>query len=143
MKIKVQDAIGPVLDWLVAKAEGLRSSVMTERDCGQSRARPLGRWCAINVTPVGHDVFSPSTNPAQGHPIIEREHIEPDWWHGSSRWRATSPENCRYDERGEYITDSECPMFGPTALIAAMRCYVASKFGDVVEVPDELCNKEV
>jgi hypothetical protein len=28
--------------------------------------------------------------------------------------------------------------YGPTPLIAAMRCYVASKLGDEVEVPDEL-----
>lgn len=28
--------------------------------------------------------------------------------------------------------------YGPTPLIAAMRCYVASKMGDVVEIPDEL-----
>jgi hypothetical protein len=27
---------------------------------------------------------------------------------------------------------------GPTPLIAAMRCYVASKLGDEVEVPKEL-----
>jgi hypothetical protein len=27
---------------------------------------------------------------------------------------------------------------GPTPLVAAMRCYVASKLGDEVEVPDEL-----
>lgn len=27
---------------------------------------------------------------------------------------------------------------GPTPLIAAMRCYVASKLGDEVEVPEEL-----
>ena len=27
---------------------------------------------------------------------------------------------------------------GPTPLIAAMRCYVASKLGDEVEVPVEL-----
>jgi hypothetical protein len=27
---------------------------------------------------------------------------------------------------------------GPTPLIAAMRCYVASKFGDEVETPEEL-----
>lgn len=28
--------------------------------------------------------------------------------------------------------------YGPTPLIAAMRCFVASKLGDEVEVPDEL-----
>ena len=27
---------------------------------------------------------------------------------------------------------------GPTPLIAAMRCYVASKLGDEVDVPEEL-----
>jgi len=27
---------------------------------------------------------------------------------------------------------------GPTPLIAAMRCYVASKLGDEVEIPQEL-----
>jgi hypothetical protein len=29
-------------------------------------------------------------------------------------------------------------MHGHTPLIAAMRCYVASKLGDEVEIPDEL-----
>jgi hypothetical protein len=30
------------------------------------------------------------------------------------------------------------PYHGPTPLIAAMRCYVASKLGDEVEIPEEL-----
>jgi hypothetical protein len=29
-------------------------------------------------------------------------------------------------------------MLGPTPLIAAMRCYVASKLGDEVDIPEEL-----
>jgi hypothetical protein len=29
-------------------------------------------------------------------------------------------------------------MFGHTPLVAAMRCYVASKLGDTVEVPEEI-----
>jgi hypothetical protein len=28
--------------------------------------------------------------------------------------------------------------FGPTPLFAAMRCYVASKLGDEVDVPEDL-----
>jgi hypothetical protein len=28
--------------------------------------------------------------------------------------------------------------YGPTPLIAAMRCYVASRLGDEVDVPEEL-----
>ena len=38
-------------------------------------------------------------------------------------------------------TDLDMPLWqehGPTPLIAAMRCYVASKLGDEVDVPDEL-----
>jgi hypothetical protein len=78
---------------------------------------------------------------AQGGPIIEREGIntfkynkiseeEPDKWcahkvvprpnlEGSTNMTAIAPE-------------------GPTPLIAAMRCYVASKLGDEVEIPEEL-----
>ena len=29
-------------------------------------------------------------------------------------------------------------MYGPTMLIAAMRCYVASKLGEEIDVPEEL-----
>jgi len=32
---------------------------------------------------------------------------------------------------------------GPTPLIAAMRCFVASKVGDEVEIPDILCNSYI
>ena len=31
-----------------------------------------------------------------------------------------------------------CEQSGDTPLIAAMRCYVASKLGDTVELPEEL-----
>ena len=33
-------------------------------------------------------------------------------------------------------------MRGPTPLIAAMRCYVASKLGDEIEIPTELTKGE-
>jgi len=71
-----------------------------------------------------------STDWAQGGPIIEREEIalEP-MTHDKygDGWLATRVE-------GPAI----CMEFGPTMLIAAMRCYVASKLGDEVEVPEEL-----
>ena len=34
--------------------------------------------------------------------------------------------------------DGAHSVYGPTPLIAAMRCYVASKLGDVVAIPSEL-----
>jgi hypothetical protein len=74
-----------------------------------------------------HDEPFPSysTDWSQGGPIIEREGITvgpdtgPDWW-------------VAHIKGGIYIDH------GPTPLIAGMRCYVASKLGDEVEVPDKL-----
>ena len=57
-----------------------------------------------------------------GGPIIEREGIT--LTHQSDQWSAQ--------------TDDDLFAYGPTPLIAAMRCYVASKLGDVVNVPEEL-----
>ena len=37
-----------------------------------------------------------------------------------------------------YTSGNVYEKYGPTPLIAAMRCYVASKLGDVVNVPEEL-----
>jgi hypothetical protein len=34
--------------------------------------------------------------------------------------------------------NDQCTATGPTSLIAAMRCYVASKLGDEIEIPKEL-----
>ena len=66
-----------------------------------------------------------STDWSLGGPIIERERIllEPQ----SDHWEATRDD-------GDYVFWK----FGKTPLIAAMRCYVASKLGAEVEVPDEL-----
>ncbi len=70
--------------------------------------------------------YSPSTDWSQGGPIIERERIGFGFGVGidSNRWEAG------------YATPEET---GHTPLIAAMRCYVASKLGDQVDVPEELC----
>lgn len=71
-----------------------------------------------------------STNWSQGGPIIEREEIalEPMTHdeHGDG-WLATRVEG-----------PAVCMEFGPTQLIAAMRCYVASHLGDEIELPEEL-----
>lgn len=64
-----------------------------------------------------------STNWSQGGPIIEREKIAIKE-NGYGYWFA------KIDE-GRW-------MRGPTPLIAAMRCFVASKLGDKVDVPEGL-----
>lgn len=63
-----------------------------------------------------------------GGPIIERERIElRNWDFHSQPWRAEIAGS-----------DSESACYGPTPLIAAMRCYVASKLGDSIDIPEEL-----
>jgi hypothetical protein len=59
-----------------------------------------------------------STDWAQGGPIIEREKIE--LTHDGFEWWARIWADEDYE--------------GPTPLVAAMRCYVASKLGDEVKL---------
>lgn len=117
MKVKVSEASGPVLDWMVAKCEGHEATID-------------GYGCIIRRSNV-IDRFEPSTNWGWGGPIIEREMRE----RGFDVWRTEAMQECAATyERG--LPDSY--VFGPTPLVAAMRCFVASKLGDEVEVPGEL-----
>ena len=69
-------------------------------------------------------IFAPSTNWAHGGPIIEREKLS-FVIQQANAWRASCP---RYVYHG----------YGPTPLVAAMRCFVASRLGDEVEIPEGL-----
>jgi len=66
-----------------------------------------------------------STDWAQGGPIIERESI----------WLT---HNRASKMHGAHKGDDVWFHKGQTPLIAAMRCYVASKLGDTVDIPQEL-----
>ena len=68
----------------------------------------------------------PTKDWAQGGPIIERERIHLAHSHFKGHWVA-------------FIADSDCGnVFGPTPLVAAMRCFVAAKFGDNIDIPEGL-----
>lgn len=75
-----------------------------------------------------HDEPFPSyaTDPSQAYPIIFREGI--DFGKNGPVGTPTAYE----------ASISSAIYYGPTPLIAAMRCYVSSKLGDEVEVPKEL-----
>ncbi len=60
-----------------------------------------------------------------GGPIIEEEGISV-WVFDDVTWKAENP-----------FAGAECVYEGPTPLVAAMRCYVASKLGDTIEIPEE------
>ena len=71
-----------------------------------------------------------STDWTQGGPIIEREkiHFKLAGGIGYVAWISY----------GIGPHKNEHSQHGPTPLIAAMRCYVASQLGDEIDVPDEL-----
>jgi hypothetical protein len=118
---------GAALDWAVAKClpdDTVR--IYFEEETGEKLF--LDDWEVPE--------FSPSTDWAQGGPIIEREGIALDCLRTCfviDSWVAAS----EMVREGDY--DSPVIKFtGPTPLIAAMRCYVASQLGDEVEVPSDL-----
>ena len=87
-------------------------------------------WAITKAQGLDHEVTSNewgmwgwATDWAQGGPIIEREKIQIKE-NGHGHWFAKIG-------KGKW-------MRGLTPLIAAMRCYVASQFGDTVDVPSEL-----
>jgi len=69
-------------------------------------------------------IFAPSTNWLHGGPIIERENI------------TLTARTCERDWVADIGMNYEAE--GPAPLIAAMRCYVASKLGNEVEIPESL-----
>ena len=106
--MKTSELTGTALDWAVTKIEAER------------------KLFTIYPQYITHY----STDWAQGGPIIEREGINLDSYAKNPKWSAWTPAPDR--ESGE------AQAYGSTPLIAAMRCYVASKLGDEVELPTEL-----
>lgn len=119
--MKTSELTGAALDWAVAKCEG--------DELAMARIRYPKEMRYINKV-------APSTYWAQGGPIIEREmiqltpHCMVNPLHG---WAAAFRS---FDEDDDVYALHR--MRGKTPLIAAMRCYVASKLGEEVEIPEEL-----
>jgi hypothetical protein len=111
--MKTSELTGLALDWAVAKCEGVAVDYV---DDGINR-------CFL-MSMGGR--FNPSTNWAQGGPIIEREWVDLHCVN-DSLWKA----DC--STPNGLIMGS-----GSTPLIAAMRCYVASKRGDEIDILTEL-----
>ena len=98
----------------------IRTSELTGAALDWAVAKAIGEYKPMAVPHY-------STDWALGGPIIEREKISllalnKGWW------------------RAEIYNDKPCPVYvrDLTPLIAAMRCYVASKLGYEVEIPKEL-----
>lgn len=124
--MKTSELIGPALDWAVAKCEGYEFHY----DVVINGNVPT-LWLEHKTTKkwVSLALYIPSTNWKYGGPIIDREDLH--WGFGSLK---DGVRTVVASKRGHM----QKPMLGPTPLIAAMRCLVAYKLGDEVEIPEEL-----
>lgn len=146
--IRVAEASNIQLDWLVAKCEGKEAFIIEEPyyQAGELVFKGEYDWSGDR-----HIEADYTTNWSQMGPIIEREgldvycytiagdavyknpeaeemdlvidHLLPD----TTTWSANTI------SATHYVTGD-----GPTYLIAAARCYIVSKLGEEVEVPEEL-----
>ncbi len=159
MKVQTQDLTDLALDWAVAKIRGyIEIKIFTPH-------RPTDRgWIDVRMNPDRRAPlcrYDPTLDWHYGGPIIERENITlirandayetgadgfttnksiPQWFAETDSFVGHS---IMTSYEGEYMEPTFMigeggGCYGPTPLIAAMRCYVASKLGDEVEVPDEL-----
>lgn len=110
MQIKTSELQGAALDWAVAKCERVE---FTYED------HPRHEMVNMHY----------STDWSQGGPIIEREGISVLYQTGVCM---TASINGQYEQSVGHRHK------GNIGLLVAMRCYVASKLGDTVEIPEEL-----
>lgn len=127
MKIKTAELTGPALNWAVAMCEGWQPSAAHDA---------VGKYPWL--VKVGKDIdpknYRPSTNWAQGGPIMEREGIDCTFHPGISDTPGGEIKNYWTATHVDYYGEFE----SPSLLEAVMRRYVANEIGDEVEIPEEL-----
>ena len=138
MKLKTCVLKGEALDWAVAKCEGIKvqmyhqylQETATQNNYPQEKMEwlfSIHKNVVVMVDGVAnphlrHTLTMYSTDWAYGGPIIEREiktlERDGDGWFARTQQGFTA--------------------LGATPLEAAMRCYVASKLGNEIDIPKEL-----
>jgi len=133
MKHKVAELEGALLDASVAKAEGM--SYVLDRNLigGELQCKVNTDNMLATDRPWRWDDFGPSEYWEQGGPIIERARISVSNPNGDPGWIGTIayPSKPKRDGTPQWKHHWE---LGPTPLIAAMRAYVASRFGPEIEM---------
>ena len=127
-KVNASELEGDALHLAVAKCEGL----LLFKDAGLAGRFKRGWWLSGLYVDSNKWIklkdYAPSSNWAIAGIIIERDGIDlinaGNIGH-EKPWMAAAPKG--FGNRGDFF-------FGDTPLIAAMRCYVASKLGDEFEL---------
>ena len=126
MKIKTSELIGAQLDWAVATSAKL------------TIIQIKGGFPYVPKYPtIGGQRFSPSTDWSQGGPIIERKRIGVNPRADRKLQENWSAQFYTGVENDLYVNE-----YGPTPLIAAMRCFCCAILGDEINIPEELCQSQ-
>lgn len=136
VEVNTADLIGPALDWAVAHAtkawewahDWFPTMTLDPTFRGVSDSASDGHVNLVPNNPMrqGSEAFKPSTDWAQGGPLIA-SHAIGFRGYDADNWQAfSSPEDTTYVG------------IGPTHLIAACRMIAAAKFGKTIKVPAEL-----
>lgn len=128
--MKTSELTGAALDWAVAQAEGFDWYIEVKPTAYGPKPFVFEEHGEVSCK------FQPATNWAQGGPIIEQNGITI-----TAAWDTRYPfpggvNGCAWC--ASLSNCGQCLHYGPTPLIAAMRCYVASKLGDNIDIPEEL-----
>ncbi len=123
MKVKTAELEGHQLNYAVALADGVDARGILYTWNGQAKLRVPSSTVPCEYNEV---TFNYAYDWAQGGPIIERECIAV-WVGVDGEWNS---------QRG----DTSAIQTANTPLIAAMRCFVASKLGDEVEINELVTN---
>lgn len=113
--MKTAELTSPMLDYWVAKADGRENVKIWSGRCFCDHPHSLGTG------------FMPTQYWGVGGPIIERERIEIGPAIEGNWYAEVDPYNYKWASRGKAPE-----ALGPTPLVAAMRAFVASKYGEQV-----------
>ena len=123
MKHKTADLVGDLLDAAVAKANGMHPYFGRSPRSIEPPAPEIWRDAC------GWPIPKFSSSWSDGGPLIE-----------SHSWvlpRVNTNPGALHRGKFAASTPAGFDHYGPTPLIAAMRAYIASKFGDEVELPGQ------
>lgn len=133
MRIKISELSIAALNWAVAEAQGVSYGRDISGAITATRVSPVMFFGTLTtrykkkddfvISPGGS--YTPATDPVQAYLIISTIGISCDY--SLDRKQVTA-----------YIEGTDIEQTGPTLLVAAMRCFVAHRLGNEIEVPDEL-----
>lgn len=134
MKVRTDSITDAALDWAV-----LEALKPTLKDPSQAYIGTFGPLFGKGYRyPAWKSrKYSPSTDWAQGGPIIEIEEI-------GIRRNAPCSDGRQWEAFGSITAKGAGYRwgYGRTPLVAAMRCFVASRLGEEVDIPDDLLPRD-